>query len=190
MGYDRADNAVASGAVTEADLRYPIGKFVPVPSLKSGDRTTCIDQIAAAPAGFRRAVTNLNDSQLDTPYRPGGWTVRQVAHHLPDSHMNAYLRFKFGLTEDVPAIKTYEEKDWATTPETTAPIAMSLNLLTALHERWVTLLRAMKPADFARTIKHPDWGTPSLDTLLALYAWHGRHHTAQVTSLRERMRWG
>jgi len=116
--------------------------------------------------------------------------VRQVAHHVPDSHMNAYMRFKWGLTEDTPAIKTYEEKDWAQTPETRAPIAMSLDLLTSLHQRWVTLLRGMGPADFARTIKHPEWGTPSLDAMLALYAWHGRHHTAHVTSLRQRMGWG
>jgi len=171
------------------DLRYPVGKFTPVPALTEPDRRARIDEVAAAPASFRRAIAGLNDEQLDTPYRPGGWTVRQVAHHLPDSHMNAYMRFKWGLTEDTPAIKTYEEKDWAQTPETRAPIAFSLDLLTALHERWVTLLRGMRPADFARTIKHPEWGLPSLDTMLALYAWHGRHHTAHVTSLRERMGW-
>ena len=172
------------------DERYPIGKFTPVSALSTSERVTCIDQIVAAPANFRRAVAGLDDAQLDTPYRTGGWTVRQVAHHLPDSHMNAYMRFKWGLTESTPAIKTYEEKDWARTPETRAPIAMSLELLTALHVRWVTLLRGMSAADFARTIKHPDWGTPSLDTILALYAWHGRHHTAHVTSLRQRMGWG
>lgn len=172
------------------DERYPIGKFTPVQELTAAERKAAIDQVAAAPTIFRRAVSGLDDAQLDTPYRSGGWTVRQVAHHLPDSHMNAYMRFKWGLTEDIPAIKTYEEKDWAKTPETRAPIAMSLDLLTALHERWVTLLRAMRPDDFARTIKHPEWGTPSLDTLLALYAWHGRHHTAHVTTLRQRMGWG
>ncbi len=174
------------------DERYPIGKFDRPPGnqLSAADRDACIEQIAIAPANFRRAVAGLTDAQLDTPYREGGWTVRQVAHHLPDSHMNAYVRFKWGLTEDTPAIKTYEEKDWAKTPETGAPIAVSLDLLTALHQRWVTLLRGMRPADFARTIKHPEWGTPSLDTLLALYAWHGRHHTAHVTSLRQRRGWG
>lgn len=171
------------------DLRYPVGKFVPVPSLPADLRAKCIEQIAAAPAEFRRAVTGLTDAQLDTPYREGGWTVRQVAHHLPDSHINAYVRFKLGITEREPAIKTYEEKAWATTPEVRAPIGMSLDLLTALHQRWVTLLRAMSPADFSRTISHPEWGKPSLDTMLALYAWHGRHHTAHVTSLRERMGW-
>jgi uncharacterized damage-inducible protein DinB len=174
-----------------SDRRYPIGKFIPVPSLTAAQRAACIDQVAAAPAQFRRAVTGLTQAQLDTPYRDGGWTVRQVVHHLPDSHMNAYLRFKFGLTEDAPAIKTYEEKDWAKTPEVaTTPVDVSLALLDALHLRWVALLRAMTPQQFARTITHPEWGTPSLDAMLALYAWHGRHHTAHVTTLRERMGWG
>ena len=174
-----------------SDLRYPIGRFTPVPSLTAAQRATCIDQIAAAPGQFRAAVAGLTAAQLDTPYREGGWTVRQVVHHLPDSHMNAYVRFKLGLTEDGPAIKTYEEKDWAQTPEVPAtPVEVSLALLDALHARWVTLLRAMTPQQFARTIKHPEWGTPSLDAMLALYAWHGRHHTAHVTALRERMGWG
>ena len=115
------------------DERYPIGRFTPVPELSPADRNSCIEQIAAAPVNFRRAVAGLNDTQLDTPYRAGGWTVRQVAHHLPDSHMNAYMRFKWGLTEDTPSIKTYEEKDWAKTPEMRAPIAMSLDLLTPRH---------------------------------------------------------
>ena len=172
-----------------SDERYPIGKFTPVQQLSSTERAAAIHEIAEAPINFRRAVAGLNEAQLDTPYRTGGWTVRQVAHHLPDSHMNAYMRFKWGLTEDSPAIKTYEEKDWAKTPETSAPIAFSLDLLTSLHQRWVTLLRGMRAGDFARTVKHPEWGLPSLDTLVALYAWHGRHHTAHVTSLRERMLW-
>lgn len=172
------------------DPRYPIGKFNRVTSLTAAERAACVEQVAAAPAQFRRAVTGLTPAQLDTPYRDGGWTVRQLAHHVPDSHMNAYLRFKFGLTEDSPAIKTYEEKDWAKTPEVAAtPVDVSLALLDALHARWVTLLRAMTPEQFARTIKHPEMGPTSLDTMLALYAWHGRHHTAHVTSLRERMGW-
>lgn len=149
-----------------------------------------IDDIAAVPTRMRDAVTGLTPAQLDTPYRDGGWTVRQVVHHLPDSHLNAYVRFKLGLTEDAPAIKTYEEKDWAKTPEVaTTPVETSLTMLEALHVRWVALLRAMTPRDFARTIKHPEWGTPSLDAMLALYAWHGRHHTAHVTALRDRMGW-
>ncbi len=174
-----------------SDPRYPIGPFTRVTSLSPAQRAACIDQIAAAPAQFRRAVTGLTPAQLDTPYRDGGWTVRQVVHHLPDSHMNAYIRFKLGLTEDAPAIKTYEEKDWAKTAEVTAtPVAVSLSLLEALHQRWVALLKAMTPLQFARTIRHPEWGTPALDAMLALYAWHGRHHTAHVTALRERMGWG
>ena len=173
-----------------SDARYPIGKFTRVSSLTAEERAISIQQIAAAPGHFRRAVAGLTPAQLDTPYRDGGWTVRQVVHHLPDSHMNAYVRFKLGLTEDAPAIKPYEEKDWARTPEVAAtPVEVSLALLDALHVRWVTLLKAMTPAQFARTIKHPEWGTPSLDALLALYAWHGRHHTAHVTALRERMGW-
>ncbi len=174
-----------------SDLRYPIGKFTPVPSLTAAQRATSIEQVAAAPGQVRRAVTGLTPVQLDTPYRDGGWTVRQVVHHVPDSHMNAYLRFKLGLTEDAPAIKTYEEKDWAKTPEVAAtPVDVSLALLDALHLRWVALLRAMTPEQFGRTIKHPEWGTPRLDAMLALYAWHGRHHTAHITTLRERMGWG
>lgn len=171
------------------DLRYPVGRFERIDRLTPAARAECIGQIADAPALFRTAVEGLTEAQLDTPYRPGGWTVRQVAHHLPDSHINAYIRFKLGLTEEAPAIKTYEEKDWAETPETRAAIGMSLDILTALHARWVTLLRAMSASDFARTITHPEWGTPSLDTLVALYAWHGRHHTAHVTALREREGW-
>jgi len=174
-----------------SDPRYPIGKFTRVSSLSVAERAAAIDQVAAAPGQFRRAVTGLTPAQLDTPYRDGGWTVRQVAHHVPDSHMNAYLRFKFGLTEDTPPIKTYEEKDWARTPEVAAtPVDVSLALLDALHARWVILLRAMTPEQFARTIKHPDMGPTTLDTMLALYAWHGRHHTAHITSLRARMGWG
>jgi DinB family protein len=171
------------------DLRYPIGRYEPVQTLTAARRAECIEQVAVCPQRLREAVAGLGDAQLDTPYRDGGWTVRQVVHHVPDSHLNAYVRFKLGLTEEHPAIRTYEEKRWALTPETRAPVDMSLELLDALHRRWVTLLRAMGPADFARTIAHPDWGSPSLDGMLAQYAWHGRHHVAHVTSLRERMGW-
>jgi hypothetical protein len=172
------------------DPRYPIGRFEFPERLSPAERAACIDQIAAAPAALRRAVAGLTAAQVDTPYRDGGWTVRQVVHHVPDSHLNAYVRFKLGLTEDRPAIKPYEEKRWATTPEVAVvPIEVSLALLDALHARWVALLRALTPEDFARVITHPEWGTPSLDQLLAQYAWHGRHHTAHVTSLRQRMGW-
>jgi len=173
-----------------SDLRYPIGRFRPVTSLTPAERVTCIEQIAAAPEGLRRAVQGLDDRQLDTPYRPGGWTVRQVVHHVPDSHLNAYTRFKLACTEESPAIKTYDEARWAELAEArTAPIDVSLDLLTLLHRRWVLFLRTLGPADFARTVRHPEWGAPTVDFLLAQYAWHGRHHTAHITSLRDRMGW-
>ena len=173
-----------------SDLRYPIGRFEPVTSLTPAQRVTYIEQIAAAPEGLRRAVQGLDDRQLDTPYRPGGWTVRQVVHHVPDSHLNAYTRFKLACTEEAPALRAYDETRWAELGEArTAPIDVSLDLLTALHRRWVLFLRSLGPADFARTARHPDWDTPTVDFLLAQYAWHGRHHTAHITSLRERMGW-
>ena len=172
------------------DPRYPVGEFKAPGNVTEDQRRRLIGSLAGAPGRLRSAVEGLSPQQLDTPYRPEGWTVRQVVHHLPDSHMNAYIRFKLGLTEDAPAIKTYEEKDWAQTPEVPkTPVEVSLALLDALHGRWVTLLQAMTPQQFGRTVKHPEWGTPSLDAMLALYAWHGRHHTAHVTALRERMGW-
>ena len=172
------------------DLRYPVGRYQRPESLSDAQRRAAIETIAATPATFRAAVRGLTETQLDTPYRPDGWTVRQVVHHVPDSHMNAYVRFKLGLTEDEPAIRTYQEKLWAETPEMRAPIDVSLALLEALHGRWVLLLRALGPGEFARTIQHPEWGRPTLDGMLAMYAWHGRHHTAHITTLRERMGWG
>lgn len=173
-----------------SDLRYPIGPFQPVASLSPAQRATCIEQIAAAPDGLRRAVAGLDDTQLDTPYRPGGWTVRQVVHHVPDSHLNAYTRFKLACTEETPTIKTYDEARWAELAEArTAPIAISLDLLASLHRRWVLFLQGLGPAEFARTVRHPDWGLPTVDCLLAQYAWHGRHHTAHITTLRDRMGW-
>ncbi|MDZ7344493.1 MAG: putative metal-dependent hydrolase, partial [candidate division KSB1 bacterium] len=130
-------------------------------------------------------------TQLDTPYRPEGWTVRQLVHHVPDSHLNAYIRFKLAITEEKPTIKTYEEKLWSELHDArTAPIEISLALLEALHKRWVLFLQSLNPSDFARPFHHPELGTMNLDTLLRLYAWHGRHHVAQITSLRERMGWG
>ena len=171
------------------DLRYPVGKFTPEENLSDARRAELIGQIAEAPSKLRAAVKGLDEKQLDTPYRDGGWTVRQVAHHLPDSHLNAYIRFKLALTENVPAIKTYDEKRWAETPETKATIAPSLALLESLHERWVTLLRAMSAADYQRKLNHPEMGEVTLEKYLGLYAWHGRHHVAHITSLRERMKW-
>jgi uncharacterized damage-inducible protein DinB len=172
------------------DLRYPIGRAEMAPELTPERRRELIGQLEGMPDRLREAVAGLNAEQLDTPYRPGGWTVRQVVHHVPDSHLNAYIRCKWALTEDRPAIKTYEEARWAELPDSrSAPIEVSLALLENLHRRWVALLRALPAADFARAIQHPEWGVVNLDQLLGLYAWHGQHHVAHVTALRERMGW-
>lgn len=172
------------------DPRYPVGRAEMEKELSPERRRELIGQIEETPARLREAVTGLNPEQLDTPYRPGGWTVRQLVHHVPDSHLNAYVRFKLALTEDEPAVKTYEEARWAELPDSrSVPVEVSLALLDALHRRWVALLRALPAADFQKTLKHPDWGNINLDELLGLYAWHGRHHVAHVTALRERMGW-
>jgi DinB superfamily len=173
------------------DPRYPIGHFQRRDELTVDERAAMVEQIAAAPAHLRAAIAGLNDAQLDTPYRDGGWTVRQVAHHLPDSHLNAYVRLKLALTENEPVIKPYDEARWAKLADSRdTPPAVSLALLDALHTRWVILLKSLAPTDFRRTLRHPDHdGTLTLDWLVALYAWHGRHHVAHITSLRERMGW-
>ena len=174
-----------------SDPRYPIGKYVPNPSPDAATLAGWIDEIAAAPAALRAAVQGLDDSQLDTPYRQGGWTLRQVAHHVPDSHLNAYVRFKLALTEEAPLIKTYDEALWAELPDArTGSVEPSLVLLENLHERWVRLLRAMSAADFVRTFRHPDVEGPvTLSRMTGLYAWHGRHHPAQVTTARQSLGW-
>ena len=172
------------------DLAFPTGRFQRPAELDKDARARAIEIVAATPARLREAVRGLTEAQLDTEYRPGGWTVRQVAHHVPDSHLNAYVRFKLGLTENEPTIKPYDEARWAELADTkTVPIATSLALLDAVHERWVAILRSMTQADFERTIVHPETGRQRLDQVLALYAWHGPHHIAHVTSLRERMGW-
>ena len=172
------------------DLRYPVGKFVREPHVDAARRAAWIAQIADAPARLAAAVEGLTDAQLDTPYRPDGWTVRQVAHHVPDSHMNAYIRCKLAVTEDNPAVKTYDEKAWADLGDSRSmPVAPSLTLLSTLHERWVAWLKTLDEAAFARTAVHPEWGRPSVDDFLQLYAWHGRHHVAHITGLRKRMGW-
>lgn len=172
------------------DLRYPIGDF------KLGGQPTdeqlqrFISDIEETPSRLRAAVQGLSEQQLETPYRPGGWTVRQVAHHVPESHMNAYVRMKLALTEDNPTIKPYDEARWAETPDVrSTPIATSLALLEALHRRWIALLRGLGPTDFARTFVHPASGPWTLRGYVALYSWHGKHHVAHITSLRERMGW-
>lgn len=174
------------------DLRYPIGRFEKVETLSADDRAAAIAAIAACPAELRRAVAGLDDEQLETPYRDGGWTVRQVAHHLPDSHMNAYIRHKLTVTADRPTIVPYSERLWAELVDgRSGDVAVSLALLEALHDRWVRFLRSLAPPAFARTFLHPEFPTPfTLDGGVAMYAWHGRHHVAQIDALRGRMGWG
>jgi hypothetical protein len=172
------------------DLRYPIGKFSPTETLTAEQRQRCIREIAEAPAALRSAVAGLSDAQLDTPYRPEGWTVRQVVHHIPDSHLNAYVRFKLTLTESEPTVKPYDETLWAELPDArTGEIGPSLALLESLHARWVMFLKSLKPEDFERRLNHPESGVMKLHRSLQNYAWHGRNHIAQITSLRERMKW-
>jgi uncharacterized damage-inducible protein DinB len=173
-----------------SNLQYPVGKFEIRPGATHEQRQALIESIAQTPVRLRAAVANLSAKQLDEPYRPDGWTVRQLAHHLPDSHLNGYTRFKLGLTEAEPTIKPYDENRWAMLEDGRyADPEISLALLDALHKRWVILLRSVRPEDFARTLKHPEIGTLSLDGLLQLYEWHGRHHVAHITSLRERKGW-
>ena len=172
------------------DHRYPIGKFSFPQSITADQRTQLIAEIAAAPANLRAAVKGLDAEQLSTPYRDGGWTVRQVVHHVPESHMNAYIRFKLALTEDNPAIKPYDEAEWAKLPDVAdTPIETSLTMLDALHDRWVRTLGGIDEAGWKRTFQHPDFGSVKLEGNLALYAWHGKHHVAHITKLRARNGW-
>ena len=172
------------------DLRYPIGKFSLEGEVTRDRVAAWIDDIAALPDDLRRAVSPLSDGRLDTPYRPGGWTVRQVVHHLADSHMNSYIRFKLALTEDRPVIKAYDEKSWAELPDSKDPVASSLDLLTALHGRWVDLLRSLSWAQLQREFVHPESGASRLAVTVGAYAWHGRHHLAHIERLMERESWG
>jgi len=172
------------------DLRFPVGKFHYDQSPSPGQKQAFLDEIAQTPNKLRSAVTGLTDPQLDTPYRPGGWTVRQVVHHVPDSHLNSYTRFKLALTEEEPTIKTYAEDRWAELADSKAtPIEVSLALLDSLHDRWVRLLRSLTPEQWKRTFRHPEFGPMTLEKTLAMYAWHGRHHVAHITELRKRMSW-
>jgi uncharacterized damage-inducible protein DinB len=175
----------------EIDLRYPIGKFDWDAPVSEAEYPRLIDEIAGTPGALRSAVAGLSRDQLDTRYRPGGWTVKQVVHHIPDSHLNAYTRFKLALTEDEPTIKPYDEAAWAELPDSQkVPIDVSLDLLESLHARWVSLLRSMDAAGFRRGLKHPEHDRVlTLGQMLALYAWHGRHHVGHITALRKREGW-
>ena len=170
------------------DLRYPIGVFVHVGPVERADRERWMDDLAALPDAMRSVVMGIPAEALDQPYRPGGWTLRQVIHHVPDSHLNAYIRFKWALTEDAPTIKPYDERGWAELADIDAtPIRTSLDLLESLHARWTTLLRHLTEADWARTYVHPESGTQRLDWTVGSYAWHGRHHLAHITTALARM---
>ena len=179
--------------MTDTDLellRYPNGRFEIPAEIGPADRDAFIDRIEATPAHLRQEVEGLDGAQLDTPYRPEGWSVRQVVHHVVDSHLNSYVRFKWALTEESPRIKVYDQDGWAQLEDSlSAPVEVSLAFLDALHARWVFLLRRMSEEDFGRTFGHPDWGKVRLDQTLAIYAWHGDHHVAHVTALREREGW-
>lgn len=172
------------------ELKYPIGRFKPDEEFTAETIKIYIKEIEEAPAALREALDGLNDSQLDTPYRPGGWTIRQVVHHLPDSHMNSYIRFKLALTENDPEIKPYNEADWAKLHDTfNTPVMVSVDLFDALQHRWAMLLKGMSKDDFKKRFFHPERGLVPLDRTVALYAWHGKHHIAHITSLRKRMGW-
>jgi hypothetical protein len=172
------------------DPRYPIGNFEMPAQVTSARRQQAMEEIASLPAKMRAAVKGLKGAQLDTPYRPGGWTVRQVVHHVPDSHLNAYVRLKLALTEDKPTIKPYDEEAWSKLEDArSTPIEVSLTLLTTVHDRWDRIWRSLKPEQFARLLIHPVSGERTIDWLLFLYEWHGKHHTAHITELRKQKGW-
>jgi hypothetical protein len=172
------------------DLRYPIGKFSQKEEYTKSDLDGYIEQIEALPSRLEDKVKNLSDAQLDTPYREGGWTVRQVIHHLADSHMSAYIRVKWTITENSPVIKAYNEKLWAETPETKLDIAISLDLIRALHKKWASLLKVLSKEDFKKHFVHPETKRQiRIDTQTGIYAWHGEHHLAHINELKKRMGW-
>jgi hypothetical protein len=171
-------------------LSYPIGRFERPPSLDRAGREASLAILARTPSDLERAIAGLDATQLDTPYRPGGWTVRQVVHHLPDSHMNAYVRFRLALTEDGPMVRVYDEARWAALGDArSGPPEVSLRLLAALHERWVALLKGIDEPAWERIYRHPELGDVRLDVALGMYDWHSRHHLAHITRLREREGW-
>lgn len=176
--------------MTDTSLQYPVGRFTAPDTVTSTMRRAAIDEIAALPIAMRAAVRGLSVAQNETPYRDGGWTVRQVVHHVSDSHMHAYVRVKFALTEDSPTIRPYDEGAWATLPDVSiVPIEASLLMLDGMHARWVACLQGLNETAFARSFVHPELGPQRIDLSLLRYAWHGRHHVAHITSLRTRMGW-
>lgn len=173
-----------------SDPRYPIGPFAAKDSYTSEEVQVNITRIESLPPKVEAAVRGLSTQQLDTPYRDGGWTVRQVVHHLADSHMNAYIRTKWTMTEATPTIKAYDEKLWAETPETRAEPVVSLSLLTSLHAKWTLLLKGLKASDLSKEFFHPESKKHQrMDRVIALYAWHGEHHLAHITELKKAKGW-
>jgi uncharacterized damage-inducible protein DinB len=172
-----------------ADLRYPIGRFQPPAASSAEIRAAHIESLRLLPERLRQAVTGLNESQLDTPYREGGWTVRQLVHHLADSHANSFIRVKLALTEDWPTVKPYDEAAWAKLADSQLSIDGSLVFIDALHARWAALLEMLTEAEFERGYNHPESGRQTLGLVLAHYDWHARHHVAHITALRARMGW-
>ena len=179
----------ASTTIEDLDSRYPIGKFTRPETISAEDRKVAIQAIAEMPAKLAEALQGLTDAQLDTPYREGGWTVRQLVHHIADSHLNALSRIKLALTEDWPTIYAYDEKAWAELADAKAPAAWSLSLLEGLHARWATLLQSLGEEQWKRGFKHPERGPMTIETATLMYAWHSRHHVAHITKLRESRGW-
>lgn len=175
--------------MTEDELRYPVGRFAAPAASTPELRAAQIDTLRRLPERLREAVRGLDDAQLDTPYREGGWTVRQVVHHLADSHANSYVRFKLALTEDWPTIKPYDEAAWARLADSHLSIDLSLSFIDGMHARWAALLATLSDQDFERGFNHPEMGRQTLARSLALYEWHARHHTAHITALRQRLGW-
>jgi uncharacterized damage-inducible protein DinB len=171
------------------DLSFPIGKYEKVREITPEQRKQFIREIAELPNNLREMVKNMSEEQIDLPYRPAGWTVRQVVHHVGDSHLNSFIRFKLALTEKNPTIRPYAEDLWAETAEYKMPVDVSLNLIDSIHRRWVALLESMSDEDFARTLNHPETGVWTLENLLGMYVWHGKHHTAHINNLKKRNGW-
>jgi hypothetical protein len=171
------------------DPQYPVGKFMKPETISADDRTAAIATLAELPEQLRNAVEGLNSAQLNTPYREGGWTLRQLVHHVADSHMNAFIRARLALTEDWPTIKPYDQDEWAKLHDATAPVEWSLELVESLHARWGMMLRSLNEQQWKRGFRHPEAGPMTIEHATLLYAWHSRHHTAHITHLRAKEDW-